>query len=63
MLGRFKGRRCACRKIFIPIYDDVKDRWFLLVVNITEIEVEIWESHRDFVTDSQTIMDENVLLQ
>ncbi|KAK9912278.1 hypothetical protein M0R45_036148 [Rubus argutus] len=38
--------------IVILIYDGVEDHWFLLVVNITETEAEIWDSHRDCVKDN-----------
>ncbi|KAK9911528.1 hypothetical protein M0R45_035429 [Rubus argutus] len=38
--------------IFIPIYDSVEDHWFLLVINITETEAEIWDSHRDGVKEN-----------
>ncbi|KAL6186360.1 hypothetical protein ACLB2K_042480 [Fragaria x ananassa] len=42
-LRKYCGRLKACKKIFIPILDDVVDHWFLVVANITEGECEMWD--------------------
>ncbi|KAL6209290.1 hypothetical protein ACLB2K_020232 [Fragaria x ananassa] len=46
-LHKYYGQLQSCRKIFIPINDDVLDHWFLVVVNITEDECEIWDNITD----------------
>ncbi|KAL6189094.1 hypothetical protein ACLB2K_040484 [Fragaria x ananassa] len=48
-LHKYYERLQSCRKIFIPINDDVLDHWFLVVANITEDECEIWDNIPDLL--------------
>lgn len=43
-LQRFYRRLRQCDKIFIPLYDELLEHWYLLVMNIAEKKGELWDS-------------------